>query len=229
VVFNLSFCDSVAYAVPANPKTFSNITSLGEFYDNAAKSQYQFFENAIQQIPCEITSSGQYSLARTCDNCRQSYKAWLCSVMIPRCMDFSAEADWLHPRNIAQEFPNGTSLDDSTFPSFDIYKNAMFFNTSRNPLIDEQVKPGPYKEILPCDDLCYNIVQSCPAAMGFDCPRPGQLGFNHSYGLRPNASQKGALTCNYPGAAYGLSDGSSLTIPFAWILIASIAVNYFIL
>ncbi len=216
MISNLSFCDSVAYAVPGNPQTYPNVTALAAFYDNAAKDQYANFEYTIQQIPCEIDSSSQYSLVRNCMDCRNAYKKWLCSVMIPRCMDYSANATWLQERNVVQPFPNGTNLTADVINSA---SNILYLNSSRNPNIDLYVQPGPYKEILPCDDLCYNIVQSCPASMAFNCPRPGMLGFNHSYGLRPNGSsdQAGQVTCNYPGAAYHLNAAIVPTVPFVWI------------
>ena len=92
---------------------------------------------------------------------------------------------------------------------------------SRNPIIDEQVLPGPYKEVLPCDDLCYNVVQSCPASMGFSCPLPGDIGFNQSYGRRPEgeagAPEKSTvITCNYPGASYFLNGGGRGVVMNGW-------------
>ncbi|KAI9746559.1 MAG: stretch-activated cation channel mid1 [Claussenomyces sp. TS43310] len=205
VVFNLTFCETVAYAVPGNPGNIST-TDLAAWYDNSAQTQYQFFDYALQQIPCEITASGQYSLARNCTDCASAYKDWLCSVMIPRCMDYSSTADWLHERNVVQTYPNGTMLDSAIVNAA---QNTLYLNSSRNPTIDSHVAPGPYKEILPCNDLCYNLVRDCPASMGFSCPVPGQLGFSHSYGLRPDGSpaQAGQITCNYPGAAYDLDAG----------------------
>lgn len=214
VIFNLSFCDQTAYAVPGNPNTFPQVTDLAAFYDNQAQGQYQFFQNVLQQIPCETTSSAQYSLARTCDDCAIAYKDWLCSVIIPRCSDFSSELPWLQPRAMGQPFPNGTMLDSSHLA---FANQSSFLNNSRNPAIDASVMPGPYKEILPCDDLCYNVVKSCPASMGFVCPLPGYIGFNQSYGRRPTGSQAtdgkiADLTCNYPGAAYFLA-GSGREVP----------------
>ena len=79
----------------------------------------------------------------------------------------------------------------------------LYSNSSRNPLIDEVIRPGPYKEVLPCDDLCYSLIQSCPAALGFKCPLPGR-GLERSYGKR---SRDGSITCSYLGAAYYLNDG----------------------
>ena len=98
---------------------------------------------------------------------------------------------------------------------------SLSLNSSRNPLIDTVVQPGPYKEILPCQDLCYNLVQSCPAAMGFSCPRPGMMGFEAAYGYRPNGSvgEEGMVTCNYPGAAYHLSGAKGLEPLTAFMLV----------
>ncbi|KFZ10157.1 hypothetical protein V501_05295, partial [Pseudogymnoascus sp. VKM F-4519 (FW-2642)] len=205
ILFNLSFCSDVSYAVPGNPTTFPTLTSLAEFYDNAAASAYSNFAKALQQIPCEIPNTGQYSLVRNCDHCAAAYKAWLCSVTIPRCQDYSRSDPWLQPRNVVQPFPNSSSLADTAFLAAS--QEILYLNSSRNPAIDEIVKPGPYKEILPCLDMCYNLVQSCPAAMGFECPGPGNGGFASSYGRRPNgsSSEDGQITCNYPGAAYHLS------------------------
>ena len=214
VIFNLSFCDQVAYAVPANPVNFT-VTNLTNFYDSGAQAAYGYFYLNLQQIPCEIDSTGQYSLARNCNDCQNAYKSWLCSVMIPRCMDFSSTAPYLQERNLVQQFPNGTTLDPAIISQV---QNILYLNSSRNPAIDSTVQPGPYKELLPCDDLCYGIVQSCPASMGFACPRPGHLGFNHSYGVR----QAGNLTCNYPGALYNMNGGSVRGVPFTLIMAASV-------
>ncbi|KAH8821679.1 BcMID1, Ca2+ channel protein [Xylogone sp. PMI_703] len=212
VIFNLSFCDQTAYAVPGNPRNFPNFTSLAAFYDNATQSSYQFFQKVLAQIPCNTTSSAQYSLARTCDDCAAAYKEWLCSVSIPRCTDFSSTLPWLQERNMGQPFPNGTMLPQ---PLLDLAKESKFLNSSRNPNVDSAVQPGPYKEVLPCNDMCYNIVQSCPASMGFACPLPRQMGFNLSYGLRPDGTpeQEGQITCNYPGAAWYLGSGSRKGAP----------------
>lgn len=210
VVYDLSFCTQVAYAVPGNPNNFPNATSLAAFYDNATLAQYQFFEKVLAQIPCETTSSAQYSLARNCDDCATAYKEWVCSVSIPRCTDWSSTLPWLQNRNMIQPFPNGTSLDPATTSAA---AKAAYLSSSRNPNIDATVRPGPYKEILPCNDLCYNIVQSCPASMGFTCPRPGHIAFNQSYGLMPDGTpeQKNQITCNFPGAAFDLSSTGSMT------------------
>ncbi|KAJ9611519.1 hypothetical protein H2200_004703 [Cladophialophora chaetospira] len=215
LMYNLSFCSEVAYAVPTNPDKFSpesGLPELAALYDSNAAKLYQYFNYSLQQIPCNTTSSAQYSLARTCDDCARAYKQWLCAVTIPRCEDFSSSSPFLKPRNLGQKFINGSSV--SSDPSFSSGQdqallNAVASNSSRNPLIDSEVRPGPYKEVLPCEDLCYDLVQSCPASLGFACPLSGK-GLEDSYGKRVDAAE-GVLSCSYLGAAFYLSGVSTVT------------------
>jgi calcium channel MID1 len=202
-MYNLSFCSEVAYAVPSNPEKFSPTTGLPDLaalYDSNAAALYQFFNYSLQQIPCNTTATAQYSLARNCDDCATAYKQWLCAVTIPRCEDYSNNATWLMPRNTMQNFVNGSSIPNT--PDDQALLNAVATNSSRNPIIDQNIQPGRYKEVLPCKDLCYDLVRSCPAALGFGCPTSGR-GLEDSYGTRSNDS--GILTCSYLGAAFYLS------------------------
>lgn len=223
-MYNLSFCSEVAYAVPANPNKFSPTTGLQDLaatYDQNAAAMYQLFYYSLQQIPCDTTSDAQYSLARNCDDCAHAYKQWLCAVTIPRCEDFSNLSPWLKPRNTAQNFVNGSSL---TFAANDAtgqaLLNSVATNQSRNPLIDSAIAPGPYKEVLPCEDLCYDLVQSCPAILGFGCPIRGK-GLEQSYGSRSNDS--GIITCSYLGAAYYLSGSRrQVVLETGWMASAAV-------
>jgi len=196
--------------VPSNPQKFppaTGIPALAAIYDENAAQYYQVFNYSLQQIPCNTSSSAQYSLARNCIDCANAYKQWLCAVTIPRCEDVGNNASWLQLRNVKQLFPNGSHFTlletDPRLP----FLNQVAYNSSRNPIIDEQIKPGPYSELLPCDDLCYDLVQSCPASLGFGCPNPGK-GLEMSYGTRTNID--GQLTCSYLGAAYFLGGAERL-------------------
>ena len=169
---------------------------------------YQYFNYSLQQIPCNTTASAQYSLARNCDDCARAYKQWLCAVTIPRCEDWTNEASYLAPRNMAQNFVNGStpawiSSPDSMQATL---LSSTASNSSRNSMIiDDVIQPGPYKEVLPCIDLCYDLVQSCPAALGFGCPQYRWQ--NLSYGVRD--PDTGIISCSYLGAAYYLSGATS--------------------
>src|SRR5262249_52755285 len=160
------------------------------------------------------TSSAQYSLARNCDDCARAYKTWLCAVTIPRCADYSSTLPFLQPRNLGQAFVNGSSIAAPQFNTDQALLNAVATNSSRNPIIDESIAPGPYKEVLPCIDLCYDLVQSCPASLGFGCPLSG-AGMEQSYGTRVNQSD-GVISCSYLGAAYYLSGAETFTPLGLW-------------
>ncbi|KAF1938282.1 calcium channel subunit Mid1 [Clathrospora elynae] len=202
VLFDLDFCDSVAYAVPSNKRYKFNDTALAELYDNQARDYYNNFTKSLAQVACDTTSQAQYSLARTCADCEKDYKNWLCLVLIPRCENYAADDDWLQPRNINMPFPNGTlPFDNNVTAAFnETYRNRFAYSQSRNPLIDDVIQPGPYKEMKPCEDLCFDIVRSCPAQLGFACPNfPGKDG---AYGRREAPD---TLTCSFPGAVVKLN------------------------
>lgn len=223
LMYNLSFCSEVAYAVPTNPDKYPPTTGLPDLaalYDSYAAQMYQYFNYSLQQIQCNTTSSSQYSLARGCDDCARAYKQWLCAVTIPRCADFSNSDSWLMMRNLGQPFVNGSSISAPQLDGQQQLLNNVATNSSRNPLIDETIGPGPYKEVLPCKDLCYDLIQSCPASFGFACPLEGS-GLEDSYGSRSNDS--GIITCSYLGAAYYLSGVESLQVPF-WEVISTVLV-----
>lgn len=216
LMFDLSFCSEVAYAVPANSLTHPSRDTLAARYDSYAAALYANFTYSMQQIACNASSDSAYSPSRSCEDCADAYKEWLCAVTIPRCEDFSAEYDWLQPRNVAQTFANGTSLPldylntsyvpmpgAPTLPGSpawsQTYNSTFATNRSRNhEIIDLDIMPGPYKEVLPCEDLCYSLVQKCPASMGIGCPSKGR-GLETSYGSRDDAGQ---VKCSYLGAVF---------------------------
>jgi len=238
LLYNLTFCSEVAYAVPSNPNTVPSIQQLQALYDGYAASLYQNFTYSLQLIPCNTTSSAQYSLAKNCDDCAAAYKQWLCAVTIPRCDDFTSDNEWLHMRNVGQVFyQNDTMLPNPVLqqpfnPMPDAPGNSLAqqqtlissfaTNQSRNPaLIDQRIMPGPYKELLPCEDLCYSLVQSCPAALGFSCPPPGK-GLSAGYNPR-DPTAPGNLSCSFLGAAYNLSAGSTIGISPWMVLLSCVA------
>ncbi|KFA60933.1 hypothetical protein S40285_05791 [Stachybotrys chlorohalonatus IBT 40285] len=196
MITDLEFCNETEYSVPGNLDRFNNNTELARQYDNYARRMYSNFEKVMMQIPCETGPTNRYSLARNCDDCANAYKRWLCTVSIPRCEEFASPNRFAVTRNILQAFPNGTTLTDEQSNSLD---PRMTTNTSRNSFIDTQIQPGPYREVLPCEEVCYEVVQSCPAAIGFMCPLPGMIGFDLSYGRRQEGAS--SMACNFPGEA----------------------------
>ncbi|THX59630.1 putative conserved protein with signal peptide [Aureobasidium pullulans] len=232
LVFNLTFCHDVAYAVPSNPERYPDQPSLSAVYDSYAAGLYENFAKSLDQIPCNTTLSAQYSPAKNCDDCADAYKQWLCAVTMPRCEDFSSPLPWLQPRNMGQKPINSSSsvgsmpnpnmymqlqdqMDQQYVPMTSAPSDSNAFrqtygsvaasNSSRNPsIIVDKIAPGPYKEVKPCEDLCFSLVRSCPAALGFGCPDPGR-GLEVDYGER---SDDGQVTCSYLGAVYYLNTAS---------------------
>lgn len=235
VIYDLPFCTDVAYAVPTNPmdETLNDVRTLAEQYDNRTAAMFKNFTNSLDQIPCYTTNSAQYSLASNCTHCSRDYKKWLCAVTIPRCEDFSTNATYLVPRNVDQTFANNTSPDSSLLNSSNVTQLAPnsgdsrsdYTTKSRNPFIDEVIKPGPYKELLPCKELCFDLVQSCPMVLGFACPGRKLLGMSYGSFDAGNIAKEGdgAVTCNYLGVDWpSLSAGTALSPSF--VLIGAVGV-----
>lgn len=214
VLTDLEFCDTVAYAVPSSPEFKFDDDKLKALYDGQAKRYWKNFQNSLDQIACDAPSTAQYSLARNCANCREDYKSWLCSVLIPRCEDWTADDPWLQVRNINASFSDGSiPFANNMSAEFNATMRDRFgYSKSRNPMIDESIKPGPYKEMLPCEDLCFDIVRSCPAQLGFACPNPPARGLQ--YGQRDPTGN--VLTCSFPGAVVKLNvQGSAASLGVA--------------
>lgn len=152
LAYGLDFCNEVAYSIPISSRLLYGKESWNEFisaYDNYTESLYQPFEFAIQQIPCDTELDARYSPFRTCDDCRYSYKQWLCSVSIPRCV---------------------SSLNIGPF------NKAYTSGDGRNQFISQEINPPlPYAEVLPCLNVCQAIVRDCPANFGFGCPETYEL------------------------------------------------------
>ncbi|KAI9791934.1 MAG: stretch-activated cation channel mid1, partial [Peltula sp. TS41687] len=161
LLHSLSFCTAIAYAVPSNPDTHQTLSDLRSTYDQHASSLYQNFSYALAQIPCETTPSARYSLAASCDDCAAAYKAWLCAVSIPRC--FTGDAA-------------GVAVEDQTAKEEEKKKKTTWLRErrpgqSRNEMVDRVIRPETYTEVLPCAELCWDLVRACPAELGFECPR----------------------------------------------------------
>lgn len=190
-----------------------SVTELSKIYDSYAEKLYKNFVYSLQQVQCDAPPESRYSLAVNCTACERAYKQWLCAVTIPRCEDFSNNAPFLQVRNAAQKFLNGSSI-----PSDSPLRKLPASNNSRNPRIDTEIQPGPYKEVLTCQDVCHTLVKSCPASLEFSCPRGRQLDW--SYGVR---NESGLITCNYLGAAYYLSQAWNL-YQSVWIALYGLSV-----
>jgi calcium channel MID1 len=186
IIYNLEFCNEIAYSVPSN-STLYNPVALGRYYDDRARGYYQNFSKTMQLVACNVSDDARYSLVSTCSDCKSAYKDWICAVTLPRCADTTDTAPFLTLRN-----------------------------ESRSPQLDQDLRPGPYKEILPCGDLPKNVARTCPAVIQIWLPRPQSV-FDAAYGQR---SGNATISCNAPGVDFWIADASSLHVSIGLALSA---------
>lgn len=233
IIFDLDLCHDVAYAVPGNTTAFTP-KQLGDVYDSKAKEWYSNFIYSMQQVPCDnVSEVEKYSILRSCSDCQESYREWLCAVTIPRCMDYSSVEDYLAPRvprDISDSsLSNNQNNEQNTIKSQSSTDNV---NHSRAFFIDNLIRPGPYKELLPCIGLCNAIMQDCPSQFEFSCPEIGNFGFDGYY---MTDEGDGRVTCNYPGAVYKRSSASGLfnylksSIGIYYIQFFALSIIFFVL
>ncbi|KAG2206952.1 hypothetical protein INT47_008421 [Mucor saturninus] len=219
IIYDLPFCNQVAYSVPTNPDTFStgNIWDIATQYDTQALEKFQPFGTALSQFNCDTT---QYSLVRNCTDCYRDYKTWLCAVTIPRCTDSTTSGDLSQNTD---DLPTSPALRD------------ISVGASRNPWVDEIMKPGEWTELLPCIDLCYHVVQSCPPFLQFYCPGGDLATVQYGYWQNGSALANGTLyhfdvnnpTCNRMGVNTSLltiSGSSHLHVHAGFIILSVITV-----
>ncbi|KAF9383474.1 stretch-activated cation channel mid1 [Podila verticillata] len=219
LITDLTFCHEVAYAVPITPMStlpgdggagLSNSTvhqDIKAFYDNFTSNLMDNFNRVIGQYDC---TRSQYSLIRNCTDCTRAYRRWLCSASIPRCTDVE---DVIDPNNIGYTPPpppadpsqnvNPYLIDRTKGPVVverdTASSRGAIAQLSQNPLMN----PGQYGEVLPCIDLCFDVVQSCPNFLGFNCPIKNMAG-NYAH-MNPTGFQ-----CNGLGVVPVPSSGTRL-------------------
>ncbi|CEP64703.1 Mid1p LALA0_S13e01068g [Lachancea lanzarotensis] len=176
LIFGLDFCDGVAYSVPTSSLAIGNKTANAIMYDDIAKSLYANFSKALQIIPCDTEDDAKFSPLRSCDDCAEAYRNWLCAVSIPRC----------------------TTLQSKYF----IHRKK---DDNRNEYLNQQIQPlNDYFEVLPCVDMCYSLVTDCPPDFQFSCP--SKTSHSELFYLSYNVFQNGEPfdTCNYVGSSKNL-------------------------
>ncbi|KAK9382259.1 stretch-activated Ca2+-permeable channel component-domain-containing protein [Kockiozyma suomiensis] len=212
IIYNLDFCSEVAYSAPSNSSM--SMTALSNWYDGTAQSLYDGFNKSLQLSPCDAPSHNQYTMMRTCADCRSAYKRWLCLTLIPRCYpdtttDLPVSTRGSYEGGWEDKTVNGTVEREPGY--------------SRNEMINLELKPGSYLELLPCSYTCHKVMQNCPSDLTFLCPTPGK-GLYDVYG-RLNADVANGeyfslenATCNFLGFVDKFGAGNSLSVNLRMIV-----------
>ncbi|RLV89942.1 Replication factor C subunit 3 [Spathaspora sp. JA1] len=188
LIYDLPFCERVSYSVP-RPDNSPSVNYTRELYDNYTESLYENFTKVLQQIPCDAGPDSVFSNMKTCNDCAEAYKDWLCAVSIPRCSTKS---------NIT-----GYKLREE--------------NCSRNSFINEVVKPKDYYEVLPCVNTCYAIVRDCPADLGFSCPLKEPM--SYYIGESTGEGNEQWPSCNYVGKFGIIQSSDSVKLGLNWVVV----------
>lgn len=174
IIYDLDFCEGVAYSVPVSSHiNYNNTAALKQIYDSKVATLYSNFSKSLQQVACNASDENRYSPINNCTNCVKQYKTWLCAVTIPRCSTY---------------FEPGYSYREH--------------GESRNEFVNEVIEPPlPYYEVMPCIDLCNEMVRDCPAQLKLACPT-SSAAIEQSYGVfELNLTYD---TCNLISEAYFL-------------------------
>lgn len=156
LLFNLPFCPSVAYSVPAS--TSQSTPSLISFYNQTISGNLTNFQTVLSTYPCNNDTSGRYSFVSGCTDCYRAYNAWLCAVSMPRCTDSPSPPLPPPPPDSALISPPNQIILSRNQP-----------NQSRTPSLTDPLV-YPYGEVLPCSSVCTLVAATCPPLIGWACP-----------------------------------------------------------
>ena len=171
LVYDVDFCPNVAYSIPVDP-SISTSTALSVI-EEFVNPQYSNFSATIDTFPCGDPDFGMYSYVQTCDNCKASYQNWLCAVAMPRCTDaLSDPATQSRATQDSRELTGAPTGENTELLPYIVNRNGNGTNAlaSRQPFIDQQLRPGLYGELLPCIYTCYFVERTCPPLIQWACP-----------------------------------------------------------
>ncbi|GAA5888463.1 hypothetical protein JCM6882_008629 [Rhodosporidiobolus microsporus] len=192
LLYDLDFCPSVAYSVPAPPSL--DTASLIFYFNSSLSPSLAAFARTLTTFPCDVPSMGKYSVVSTCADCYAAYRDWACASTLPRCTDAPANATlndtttsalssgldtlatWPLPEEaqtllvradpFASRTPAFGPLNlSSTFPSL---FNSSYPASDASNLAAES--PFPYGEVPPCTDVCDLVGARCPPFLEWACP-----------------------------------------------------------
>eukprot|EP00644_Phytophthora_capsici_P016464 jgi/Phyca11/10592/fgenesh1_pm.PHYCAscaffold_52_\ len=130
---------------------------VGAKFDSKAEFYYRNVDIVLQRFGCHA----KYSVYG-CDDCRDAYKYWICSIKFQKCGSQTVTTDrgatkLVYTTNMC-EFPTamGTSAASSTATSSKSTASACTEGSS-----------GRYRT---CLSICEDVVRKCPYVLNFQCP-----------------------------------------------------------
>lgn len=155
-----------------------------------------------------MNEQGNFSSVRTCADCFEAYRTWLCSIVLPQCTDIPAPLQQSAQVNYTTNENSQLVFSDQPIPEsvqlILVRDNPALSRTpqlspsalANNPNLSvyNPTTPFPYGEVPLCLDVCNNVAASCPYFISWNCPLRFQT-LAASYGLLqdlpPDARQGG--------------------------------------
>ncbi|KAG8924981.1 stretch-activated cation channel mid1 [Tulasnella sp. 418] len=169
MVHALPYCPMVTYPVPLQPPPFGSVYDRSNLPQAISSSILKSLENLSKTLSTFPCGRDLYSPLRTCQNCFDAYRAWLCTVSLPRCTEGAT--------TIGSDVQRPLVSRPGSSPP----RAAGFF-----PLTAD------YEELQPCIEGCNLVGRDCPPFLRWQCPSPS-LNAGNSYALGYIDSRDGTL------------------------------------
>ncbi|GMF14443.1 unnamed protein product [Phytophthora lilii] len=155
---SLSFCSMVDYmaVVDADDPTGVRFDTKAEFY-------YRNVDIVLQRFGCHA----KYSVYG-CDDCREAYKYWVCSIKFQKCGSQAVTTE--RGATKLQYYTNmcDYSTTSSTTAATSATTNSATTTSSKTTTSTcVEGSSGRYRT---CLSICEDVVRKCPYVLNFQCP-----------------------------------------------------------
>ncbi|KAG7397444.1 hypothetical protein PHYBOEH_000723 [Phytophthora boehmeriae] len=151
---SLSFCSMVDYTavVDADDPT-------GALFDTKAEFYYRNVDIVLQRFGCHA----KYSVYG-CDDCRDAYKYWICSIKFQKCGSQTATPN---QGNVLQYH---TQQCDFSSTMMSAATSSTSTSTTLKAVATSSCVEGSTGRHRTCLSICEDVVRKCPYVLNFQCP-----------------------------------------------------------
>lgn len=169
LVHALPYCPKTAYAVPLpEPPDNAPAYNASNLPDTLAAPLLAYLSNFTTSLLTLACGRDHYSPLKTCADCQEAYRHWLCAISLPRCGEFpsTTQPQQLQEQQHLLQQPALLPQPSGTTP-----RNAALGNSTG------------YTALLPCIETCNAADRACPIFLGFRCPSGESTTAQASYGV----------------------------------------------
>ncbi|KUF95390.1 hypothetical protein AM588_10005347 [Phytophthora nicotianae] len=130
----------------------------GTKFDSKAEFYYRNVDIVLQRFGCHA----KYSVYG-CDDCREAYKYWICSIKFQKCGSQTVTTD----RGATKLFYSTDMCDYSTTATATSTAASTTKSTKTTASACVEGSSGRYRT---CLSICEDVVRKCPYVLNFQCP-----------------------------------------------------------